>query len=309
VIVTVTPNPSVDRTLVIPPLVRGEVVRARSTASEAGGKGINVSAALAAQGHATLAVVPLSGPAAALFRALLRDAAPLDPVTIAGELRTNVSLVEADGTVTKVNEPGPTISEAEADAILSRVATQAAAADWVVGSGSLPPGMPFDFYAQLVRRVPTGTRVAIDADGPPLRVAIGARPALVKPNRRELESLVGRPLTTLGAIIEAARGLLADGVGAVLVSLGPDGAAYVSAAGVTHAEAHLDAVQNTVGAGDALLAGFLAGGGIASALGEAVAWSLAACRSPGTRMGPILPADREVVTVHPRADVGRRLAA
>jgi 1-phosphofructokinase family hexose kinase len=309
VIVTVTPNPSVDRTLVIPPLVRGELIRVRSTSSEAGGKGINVSAALAAQGHATLAVVPLSRPSSAVFRALLREATPIEAVTIAGELRTNISLVEEDGTVTKVNEPGPILTDREADAILERVAAQAASATWVVASGSLPPGAGIDFYARLVRRVGLDALVAIDADGDALRAAVEVRPALVKPNRDELSGLAGRSLATLGEVIVAARGLVAGGVGAVLVSLGPDGAAYVDAAGATHAEARLDDVQNTVGAGDALLAGFLAAGATADGLGEAVAWSLAACRSPGTRMGPILAADREAVTVHPTVDAERRLAA
>lgn len=308
-IVTVTPNPSVDRTLVIPPLVRGEVIRARSTSSEVGGKGINVAAALAAEGHPTLAVVPLSTASAGLVRALLRDAAPIDPVTIAGELRTNLSLVEDDGSVTKVNEPGPTVSERETEALLERVAAHAASATWVVGSGSLPPDMGLDFYARLVRRVGTDTRVAIDADGLALRAAVEARPALVKPNRHELEGLVGRPLNTLGEIVDAAGRLVANGVGAVLVSLGPDGAAHVDTAGATHAEARLDEIQNTVGAGDALLAGFLAAGATPESLGEAVAWSIAACRSPGTRMGPILAADRSAVTVHPSADARRRLAA
>lgn len=308
-IVSVTPNPSVDRTLIIPPLARGELIRVRSTASEAGGKGINVSAALSAQGYATLAVVPLSGPSTAAFRALLREATPIDPVTIAGEVRTNVSLVEEDGTVTKVNEPGPMLTSHEADAILDRAAAHVASATWVVGSGSLPPGAGTDFYARLVRRVGATATVAIDADGDALRAALDARPALVKPNRHELEGLAGRSLKTLGDVIDAARGLVAGGIGAVLVSLGPDGAAYVDAVGATHAEARLDDVQNTVGAGDALLAGFLAAGATADSLGEAVAWSRAACRSPGTRMGPLLAADRQAVTVHPTADLERRLAA
>ena len=308
-IVTVTPNPSVDRTLAIPPLARGELIRVRSTASEAGGKGINVSVALAAQGHATLAVVPLSRPSSVAFRALLGEATPIDPVSIAGELRTNISLVEEDGTVTKVNEPGPMLTIREADAILDRAAAHAASATWVVGSGSLPPGAGTDFYARLVRRVGASAPVAIDADGDALRAAIDARPALVKPNRDELEDLAGRALSTLGEVIEAARSLVAGGIGAVLVSLGPDGATYVDAVGATHAEARFDDVQNTVGAGDALLAGFLAAGATADGLGEAVAWSLAACRSPGTRMGPILAADREAVTVHPTADAERRQAA
>ena len=308
-IVTVTPNPSIDRTLVIPQLARGEVIRVRTTSAEAGGKGINVSRALVAQGGASLAIAPLSPTSAAVFRDLLADACPLDAVGIAGEVRTNVSLVELDGTVTKVNEPGPMLDEADAGRLLGRVAEAAHGADWVVGSGSLPPGIGKDFYARLVRAVPAGVRVAIDADDAALRSAAAARPALLKPNRRELEGLTGQRLDTLGEVVEAAAALVAGGVGAVLVSLGPDGAAYVDGHGSAHAEGRLGQIANSVGAGDALLAGFLAAGASVAALSEAVAWSIAACRAPGTAMQPLQAADRAAVTVHRHADLRRRLVA
>lgn len=309
-IVTVTPNPSVDRTLAIPPLARGEVIRVRSAISEAGGKGINVSRALVGQGHESVAIAPLSAASAAVVMDLLGAELRLDPVLVSGALRTNLSLVEDDGTVTKVNEPGPMLTADEVDAILQRVGVRATGADWVVGSGSLPPGVPEDFYARLANVASgAGARVAIDADGAALRASVAARPALIKPNRRELEDLIGRPLATLGAVLEAAAGLVADGVGAVLVSLGPDGAAFVDGTGSSHAEGRLSSLANTVGAGDALVAGFLAAGANAGALREAVAWSVAACRSPGTRMGAMLPEDRSGVTVHSHADVDRRLAA
>src|SRR5439155_10171870 len=160
VIVTVTPNPSIDRTLRIPPLVRGRVMRAMSATAEAGGKGINVARALAAHGQATVAVAPLSAASAGEFSALLGAAAALDAVPIAGPARVNVSLVEDDGTVTKVNEPGPELGVAEVEAVLDRVAALAVGATWVAGCGSLPPGAPPDFYARLVGRVPARARVA-----------------------------------------------------------------------------------------------------------------------------------------------------
>src|SRR5206468_10323650 len=121
--------------------------------------------------------------------------------------------------------------------------------------------------------------------------------ALVEPTHDELEALVVRPLATIGDAAAAARELLARGCQAVLVSLGPDGALFVDANGASHAEAPIDDVVNTVGAGDALLAGFLAGGGKAGALGEAVAWSVAAIRSHGTRMRAVTAADRAAVIV------------
>jgi 1-phosphofructokinase len=309
VIVTVTPNPAIDRTLRIPPLARGQVIRAVSATAEAGGKGINVARALATHGQAAVAVAPLSAASAAEFSALLGAAAALDAVSIAGPARVNVSLLEDDGTLTKVNEPGPELSSAEIEAILDRVVELARGAVWVAGCGSLPRGAPSNFYARLAARVPAQVRVAVDADGTALREAAAARVALLKPNLIELEGLVGRSLPTLGAVIEAAEGVLAGGIAGLLVSLGADGAVFVDADGASHAEARIDDVVNTVGAGDALLAGFLAAGGVRDALRSAVAWSVAACRSPGTRMRAVTTRDVDAVEVHAVVHADRLLAA
>ena len=304
-IVTVTPNPSIDRTLEIDRLERGALIRAKRSTAEAAGKGVNVSCALAAQGVATVAVLPLAEDSATTYLRLLADATPISAVPIAGSIRTNVSVVEADGTLTKLNEPGPELASDDVDAILA-AATAAPGASWIVGCGSLPPGAPVDFYARLAGRA-LDRRVAIDTSSEALGAAICAGVALVKPNHEELEALVGRSLATIGDVAAAARELLARGCQAVLVSLGPDGALFVDANGESHAEAPIDDVVNTVGAGDALLAGFLAGGGNAAALGVAVSWSVAAIRSHGTRMRAVTAADRAAVIVHEWIDRARRL--
>lgn len=306
-ILTVTPNPSIDRTLHIPSLSRGEVTRAVAATAEAGGKGLNVSRALATHGYRTIAIVPLSPPSAAAYEELVAGSTTLEVVEAVGGVRINISLVEPDGTVTKINEPGPTMSPRVRDALLERVASVVDGASWVVGSGSLPPGIEADFYGRLAHRLRGRAFVAIDADGAALREALTEGVALVKPNRRELEGLAGRPLSTIGEIVAAARELVH--AGAVLVSLGPDGAVLVDRHGETHAEARPPDVLNTVGAGDALLAGFLAGGANAAALPSAVAWSVAACRSAGTQMRPVGPADLAAVVVHPTAQATRLLAA
>ena len=308
-IVTVTPNPSIDRTLRVPMVARGGVVRATAVESEAGGKGINVARVLGLQGVPAVAVAPLSSPSEATFRALLGDTARLAAVSIRGNVRVNVSLVEPDGTVTKVNEPGPTLQPDEAEALLDRAALEAGGATWVVGTGSLPPGAPVDLYARLAGRLPAGVRFAVDAEGPALRAAIERGVALAKPNRAELEGLVSTALGTLGEVIDAAAAVVRLGATGMLVSLGPDGAVYVDADGAIHAEAHIEDVANTVGAGDALLAGFLAAGADRAALGPAVAWSVAACRSPGPRVRALQPGDSAVVVGHDRPVTERLLAA
>lgn len=307
-IVTVTPNPSIDRTLRIGRLERGGVVRVASATDEAGGKGLNVSRALAQDGHATLAVLPLPERTTATYVGLVGADATLAGVPVGGAMRINISLVEDDGTVTKVNEAGPTLDDTDVERILERVASVAGRARWVAGCGSLPPGMARGFYGRLAGSLPDGVRVAVDASGPALAAAAEAGVALLKPNRAELEELTGRALPTLGAVVDVSAALLDAGTGAVLTSLGPDGAVYVWPGGAVHAEARIDDVANTVGAGDALLAGFLAGGGDAGALATAVAWGVAACRSPGTRMRPVRDEDTDAVVCHARIDRSRRLA-
>jgi 1-phosphofructokinase len=306
VIVTVTPNPSIDRTVEIDRLERGGLIRAAAATSEAAGKGLNVSRALAVERVETLAVVPVAGESGAIYLALLADAVPIVNVPVPGTVRMNISLVEPDGTVTKLNEPGPLMGDPDVEAILAAVAA-IPAADWLVGCGSLPPGAPADFYTRLLPLASSGRRVAVDSSGAALAAAARAGVALIKPNLPELEQLSGRRIATLGEAVDAACELVGRGVGAVLLSLGSDGAMYVDADGAArHAEASIDDAANSVGAGDALLAGFLAAGADAVALPEAIAWSVAAVRSPGTRMRPVRDADRAAVVVHERIDRDRR---
>lgn len=305
-IITVTPNPSLDRTIELPHLRRGEVHRATAVRLDPGGKGVNVARALTAAGLDTIAVLPSGrAPGGRLTGLLDVHGVRAATVSIDGATRTNITLVEPDGTTTKINESGPVLTTAEAAELAERVVTLAADASWVVTCGSLPTGISVDFHADVVRRV--GTRVAVDASGPALRAACAAGPDLIKPNHEELAELVGRPLTSLGDVLDAARELRASGVGAVLVSLGAGGALLVEARGVHgsgefHATSAPVAVRSTVGAGDAALAGFLAAGGAGpDALRHAVAYGAAACRLPGSAMpGPheIDPHDVRVVS-HP----------
>lgn len=295
-IVTLTPNPSIDRTVGFRELRRGSVNRASSSRVDAGGKGVNVSRALTAQGAGTIAVLPEGGPEGSLMATLLDDAGVTRRgVPISESVRLNVTAVEPDGTTTKLNEPGPHLDEGQVRALLAAVATSVEGAPggaWVVGCGSLPPGAPVDLYARLARSArDAGALVAVDTSGAPLRPAVEAGPDLVKPNRLELEELVGADLRTLGAVIDAARDLVTGGVGTVVVSLGRDGAVVVDAESATHAVATIGTPRSTVGAGDCLLAGLLhdlsAGRTAAEALRTGVLWGAAAVTLPGSRVpGP-----------------------
>ncbi len=180
-IVTVTPNPSIDRTIQIDRLERGRMIRARAATSEAAGKGLNVSLALATEGVDTSAVLPLAADSATVYLRLLADAVPITAVPVQGATRVNVSLVEPDGTVTKVNEPGPQLGPDDVEAILA-AASAVAGSGWIVGCGSLPPGAPVDFYARLAALGSEERRIAVDTSGEALGAAVCAGTALVKPN-------------------------------------------------------------------------------------------------------------------------------
>lgn len=309
-IVTITANPSLDRTIEVHDLVRGAVHRAAAFREEAGGKGVNIVRALAANGHKTRAVLPTGGSDGTLLTALLA-ASGIDFVTvpIAAGVRTNISVVEADGTVTKLNTAGPTLEPSEVDALVAAAVETAGAAAWAACSGSLPPGAPEDLYARLVDALrAVGCAVAVDTSGPALTSALAARPDLVKPNGEELAEAIGTPVTTLGDAVDAAQELRRRGAKTVLASLGGDGAVLVDADGAVHGEAPVAVVRSAVGAGDASLAGFLAGGGHGrAALTEALAWGAAAVGLPGTRMPTPADLDRAAVRIHDHLDPTRSI--
>ena len=307
-IVTLTLNPSVDRTVEVETLARGEVMRALSVRVEPGGKGINVSRALAAHGLPTRAVVTQGGAEGEHLITLLRDTGiEIVPVRIGGAIRSNITVAEPDGTTTKFNEPGAQLSPEELAAVFAAVSGAVESADWLVASGSLPTGTPATFYADLVRMLAgSGTRVAVDTSGAALKSVLPAGPTLVKPNRDELAEVTGRPLGTIADVLEAAVRLRDRGAGAVLASLGAEGAVLVDDDGAIHGRTPAVPPLSSVGAGDAMLAGFLAGGGKGpDALIEALAWGAAAVLQPGSGMPSPNDIDRAAVQLE-RHSIQRR---
>lgn len=303
-ILTVTPNPSLDRTYEVPALHRGEVIRATGERMDPGGKGVNVSRAVAAAGRRTVAVLPLGGAPGALVADLLHaQGIEVAPVPVIGATRSNIALAETDGILTKINAPGPELTAAERAHLLDAVRTQSRTADWIACCGSLPRGLAATWYADVVTRAHAdGTRIALDTSGPALLEAVRARPDVVKPNAEELAQAVGRPLATVGDALDAAERLRALGARAVLASLAADGQLLVDDAGTWYGSAHVDTVRSNVGAGDASLAGFLiAGGHGPDALASAVAHGAAAVRLPGSVMPT--PADLDPTAVTVTADV------
>jgi 1-phosphofructokinase len=300
VIVTLTANPSLDRTLEVDALERGAVLRATAARLHPGGKGVNVARALVANGVSARAVLPSGGHEGNQLLELLTGlGVEVLPVPIGQPVRENVSVVEPDGTVTKLNAPGPRLSGNEVAALVEATVAASRGAEWVVLCGTLPPGAPDDLYATLVAQLHSvGVRVAIDSSGAALASSVGVGPDLVKPNTEELAEAVAHPIETLHQVVDSARELLARGVGQVLVSLGREGAVAVSDAVAARAWTRPVVPRSTVGAGDAALAGFLAAGGEGGeALRAAVAWGAAAVRLPGTAMPGPADIDLDEVTI------------
>jgi len=294
-IVTLTANPSHDRTVNLSgPLERGTVQRAESVISQAGGKGVNISRACVAADLPSIAVLPATKDDPFVLELL---AAGIDcrPVPHEGDLRVNVTITEPDGTTTKLNSPGPQATPrllAELEAALVR---RAGSADWIVLAGSLPPGAPPEWYAELVTALRTaGAHVAVDTSDAPLKALVEAMPQaaphLMKPNGEELASFTGHNADALEAdpvaAAVAARDLVQRGVESVLVTLGPHGAVLVRAEGACHAAPPPTTVVSTVGAGDSSLFGYLLGDVTrrdpAQRLALAVAYGSAAAGLPGT---------------------------
>jgi 1-phosphofructokinase len=307
VILTLTPNPSVDRTVFVAALKVGSITRSNRSRSEPSGKGVNVSLALAGHGHRTLAVFPAGGFPGLQIQQMLREADVAHvAVPISGDVRCNISLVEPTGTVTKVNEAGPLLTPEEAEHLFEAACAHLTGATWLAACGSLPAGMSVDLYARLIDACrETGVSVAIDTWGEPFDLAVTHGPDLVAPNVQELAHAVGRSISTIGDVIDCAEMLRERGAGAVLGSLGPDGAVLVDESGALHGESEVDTVVSAVGAGDALLAGFLSVGKVGpEALATALEWAGSAVEHEGTLFSAS-PTARAVIHTH--VDRDRRL--
>ena len=332
-ILTLTPNPSLDRTVTLPgPLQRGAVQRLTGVVMEPGGKGVNVARVLSNAGRAATTVLPAAenDPILTALGALELPGLTVRSVPVAGPARINTAVTEPDGTTTKLNELGAGLSEAEIDAVeqalLETLALTGVSAGpdphhWAVLSGSLPPGAPARWYARLVgllREVAPGLRIAVDTSDEPLAALAaelpGSAPDLIKPNGEELGQLAGLPAERAmaleegavqgdyGPVVDAARLLVGLGLGAVMVTLGPAGAVLVTADGAWHATAPEVPVVSTVGAGDSSVAGYILadvnGGDETERLRTAMAYGSAAASLPGTTLPTPadLPEQAAVVT-------------
>ena len=258
-ITTICLNPALDRTVTVDSLVPGHVNRIRTARTDVGGKGVNVAVVCRRLGldSQVIGCAGVDGYSKLRAKAKAEDIG-CDFHTVEGAIRINTKVVPLDGSgVTELNEPGPTLTAEDMDVFFDMAAEAAAGSEYVVITGSLPPGCPVHTYRNLIEML--HVPCILDVGGAALAEGVKVKPFLIKPNHHELAATVGRELHTLGDIRAAAQTFVDGGVRHVVVSLGKDGALYVGEEGCFYAPEIPVEVRSTVGAGDALVGGLLYG--------------------------------------------------
>ena len=256
-IYTVTLNPAIDKTVVIENLSPGQVNRVASVRVDAGGKGINVSKCLRALGADTVAAAILAGSAGKQLEDMLKALnIPVLQVNVPGQSRTNLKIIDpVKKENTDINEPGPKVMPEDLEALRLMLGSKVKKGDSIVLSGSLPAGVEADLYrAWTTYFRELGAAVFLDADGEPMALGIQAGPYMIKPNNHELARLLGKEKLSLEEMCSEGKHLVESGIREVVISLGGDGALFVSNEGVFHAEGLSVPVKSTVGAGDSMVA-------------------------------------------------------
>lgn len=256
-IITVTMNPAIDKTVEIDQLLPGGLNRIRKVEYDAGGKGINVSKTIRELGGTSIATGFLGGNAGKTIQSVLDEKEiGNDFIQVDGETRTNTKVFEKNGAVTELNEPGPVISEDQIHALLQKLEGYADDHTLFVLAGSIPAGVDRNIYAEITRLVhKKGAKVLLDADGELFRNSLEAVPDIIKPNRVELEEYAGFDYrASLEELLDLARKIRQKGIGTVAVSMGKSGAMLVKDDYEVRCPALSVKAHSTVGAGDAMVA-------------------------------------------------------
>lgn len=291
-VATVTLNPAIDRTVYVPDFRAGKVNRAEREQSDAGGKGVNVASVLADYGLSLAVTGFLGRENSFIFEELFQRKSIADHfVRIAGNTRTGIKIIdEVHQETTDINFPGQAPTEADIDQLFERVEALAADCDWFVLAGSIPGGVSTDIYRRLVELIKAkGRAVALDTSGAALKLALTASPTLIKPNIDELRELTGNSLNSRGKVVQAAQRLLQRGIETVIISMGERGALFVEADHVVLARPPEVKVRSTVGAGDAMVSGTVAGKINGLPLDECARLATAFSLSAITQVGSGLP--------------------
>ena len=256
-IITVTMNPAIDKTVEIEQLVPNGLNRIQKVEYDAGGKGINVSKTIHELGGESLAMGFLGGNAGKTIENVLTSwNIQHDFIWVEGETRTNTKVFEKSGGVTELNEPGPVINEARVEELIQKICEHTDKETLVVLAGSIPAGVDKNIYAAITESVhEKGGSVLMDADGELFRNALKASPDIIKPNQVELEEYIGADYRlSMGELKALAEKFQNNGIKTVAISMGKGGAMILRDKFVARCPALSVKAHSTVGAGDAMVA-------------------------------------------------------
>ncbi len=272
-ILTVTPNASIDKTYVIDGFAVDRMHRPSMATSVPGGKGINVLRVFQELGGSGLATGFVGGRVGgAIEEGLASEEIPHDLVHVSGESRLCIKIVDPhNGTQTEVNEVGPSVSAEDVDALIAKIGGLLDDIDYIVLSGNLPPGAPVSLYGDITQMAKSrGVKTVLDASEENLRQSIKAGPYIVKPNTAELSQLANRELMTIEEIVSAAKSLKQYGVDIAAVTMGRSGAIVTDGVRAWQAVPPRIQFASAVGSGDSFVAAFLyalaSGAGLPEAL-------------------------------------------
>lgn len=305
-IYTITLNPAVDRELEVESITCNTVLRASAWRVDCGGKGFNVARMLKSLGTTSVALGFAAGKNGELLNDRLQALKiDTDFVWVEGETRTNVSIVRSDhGNYVKVNEPGPMISASDLAKLKQKVSVLARSQSLWVLAGSLPPGVPPTYYAELITILQSvGARVFLDTSGEAMRHSCEAKPFLVKPNAAEAKGLTGLPVDNLSEIAAVGNAIKSMGPDNVVISLGKAGALMADGRKCWLAASPEIVERNPVGAGDSMVAGLVWGLDQGDRLPEALCRGIACGAATASQRGTVLGSLAQVNELLPLVSV------
>jgi 1-phosphofructokinase family hexose kinase len=306
-IVTLTINPAIDRTITVDRLVfedRGYIL---DRTEAAGGRGVNASQVIHGFGGKTMALLTSGGETGAkMEKSLARMGFPYEVVRVRQEGRTNFTISDQQGLTVKLNEIGAPLEPHEISEIRELTAAHLPKSGWLMICGSMPPGVPLHFFCEVIEMAKSrGVKTLLDSDGDPLVHALECKPSMITPNQHEAERLLGRALLTRNQFLDAVQRIQSMGPEAVVLSLGARGAIGASPEGTFEVlPPRIDALC-PIGAGDALAAALVWSLEKKKSFQDALRWAVAAGTAKAALPGMTFPSLEQTRAIHKRVEIRR----
>ncbi len=304
-ILTLTINPAIDQVVSVDKLVFEDRAYILDQTEVAGGRGVNASSVIHAFGGKTLALLTSGGTAGEkMEKSLAQMGFPFEVVRIRQESRTNLTISDKQGLTVKLNQVGHPLDGHELTQIRRLVEMRLAKARWLMICGSVPPGVPANFYCEIIEMAKArGVKTLLDTDGDALALGVEAKPTVITPNQHEAERLLGRAILTRSQFLDAVDRLQAMGPESVILSLGSRGAIGSGPDGVFEAlPPRIDALC-PIGAGDCLAAAFAWAMDKKKAFYESLRWGVAAGTAAATLPGMAFPTMEQTRAIYKQVDV------